>query len=272
MPRHPWLDPTEFFFEGGPVGALLIHGFSGAPTEMRPLGEYLAENGYTVSGPLLPGHGTTVDDLAGRKWPEWAAAVKEAYRELAGPAEGLGGSGRCGRVFVVGLSLGTLLALDLAAGQSADRPVDGLVLVSPGIFIANPLIHLTGILQWLDLRISQESAGSDLVDPEADKRAWCYEELPARGAHQVNLLRRRVMRLLPSITAPTLVVMSRGDASLKFESGPYVIEHIASEDKDLVTLHNSGHNVLVDAERESVFERTAAFIARLSKGAPAAQM
>jgi len=247
MARHPWLNTDPFFFPGGRTGALLIHGFTGAPTEMRPLGEYLADKGYTVSGPLLPGHGTSVQDLAGRKWPEWAAAVETAYKELVS---------RCDQVFVAGLSLGSLLTINLAA----EYPISGIVLFSPAIFFANPLMRLSWIANWLPITIPQASPDPDLVDPEADKRIWFYEAVPGRAAHQVNLLNRRVRRLLPTITAPTLVVMSKRDGSLKFESGPYVIQQIASTDKELVTLHNSGHNLLADGEREFVWRRTAEFI------------
>ncbi len=112
MARHPWLDPSAFHFRAGPIGVLLIHGFTGAPTEMRPLGEYLAVKGYTVSGPLLPGHGTTPRALMNRKWSEWAETVDQTYQEL---------TASCDRVFVAGLSLGALLALNLAADKKS-RP------------------------------------------------------------------------------------------------------------------------------------------------------
>jgi carboxylesterase len=256
MARHLWLDPSAFFFEGGRVGVLLLHGFTGAPTEMRGLGEHLAAQGYTVSGPLLPGHGTEVEDLAGRKWPEWAAAVEAAYSELAG---------RCDQVFVAGMSLGSLLTANLAA----EHPVAGIVLISPAIFFANPLARLTWITGLMPFTVRQGGAGTDLVDPEADRRAWCYEAIPGRAAHQLTLLRKRVIKLVARITAPALVVMSSGDAQLKYESGPFVMEKIASTDKTLMPLHNSGHNILVDGERESVWEATAEFIARVAAGARA---
>lgn len=253
MARHPWLDPGPFLFDGGRVGVLLIHGFSGAPTEMRGLGEYLAARGYTVSAPLLPGHGTDIEDLAGRKWPEWADAVDAAFTELAD---------RCHQVFMAGLSLGTLLTINLAV----DRPVAGIVLISPAIFLANPLARLTWIGNLIPLKIRRRSAGSDLVDPEADSRAWCYEEIPASTAYQVALLSKRARSLLPRITAPTLVVMSTKDSELKYKSGPHVIETISSADKQLISLHNSGHNILIDVERETVWEATASFASRISTG------
>ena len=251
MARHAWLDPSAFFFDGGRLGALLIHGFTGAPTEMRGLGEHLASQGYTVSGPLLPGHGTTVEDLAGRKWTEWAAAVRVAYDELRT---------HCDQLFVAGMSLGTLLTLNLVAEQ----PAAGIVLVSPAIFLSNPLAKISWIANLVPISVPQDSAGSDLIDPEADKRVWCYEAIPGRAAHQVTLLNRRVRRLLPSIKVPALVVMSRGDGQLKYESGPYVMDSIGSTDKELLTLDNSGHNIMVDAERELVWERTVGFMGRIA--------
>lgn len=253
MTRHPWLDPRPFFFQGNRLGVLLVHGFTGAPTEMRGLGEFLADRGYTVSGPLLPGHGTVVEDLAGRKWHEWAEAVRLAYTEL---------TDHCDQVFVGGMSLGTLLTVNLAV----DHPVAGVVLISPAIFLANPLSRFMWISSLIPFTIRQDDAGSDLVDPEADKRAWCYEAIPTRAAYQVGLLSRRVRKLLPRITVPTLVVMSTKDSALKYESGPYVIDRISSTDKQLITLNNSGHNILVDAEREAVWEVTAAFISRVADG------
>jgi esterase/lipase len=103
------------------------------------------------------------------------------------------------------------------------------------------------------------------VDPEADGRVWCYNSIPGRAAHQVRQFNLRVRRLLPSVTAPTLVVMSTRDRTLDFASGPHVIQTIRSTDKELVTLHRSGHNILADAEREAVLDHTVRFFDRLCR-------
>src|SRR5436190_24109848 len=86
-----------FRFDGGPVGALLLHGFSGSPASMRPLGEFLAAHGIAVSGPRLPGHGTSVDDLASTTWEQWLAEAETALGEL---------ESRSSAVVCVGLSMG----------------------------------------------------------------------------------------------------------------------------------------------------------------------
>ena len=254
MAQHPWLDPNPFHFPGGPVGALLIHGFTGAPTEMRPLGKFLAAKGYTVSGPLLPGHGTSVEDLGRCRRSEWLATVETAYDELAG---------RCEQVFVVGLSLGSLLAIHLGVR----RPVSGLALLSPALRVADPLFKFSWIGALVPLVIPNKTGDSDAADPEADRRTYCYEAKPARAVNQVRLLNQNALRLLPAVTAPTLVVMSKGDQTLKFESATLVLDRINSTRKELLTLERSGHNVLVDVERERVWQATADFIARESKAA-----
>ena len=66
---EPWSAP------GGPHGALVVHGFTGNPQSMRGLAEALHGAGYAVELPLLPGHGTSVDDMIGTGWADWSAAA-----------------------------------------------------------------------------------------------------------------------------------------------------------------------------------------------------
>ncbi|MBS1245743.1 MAG: uncharacterized protein H6R36_398 [Chloroflexi bacterium] len=89
--RNPHLEGDTFFWEGGPVGVLLIHGYTATTAEVRLLGRFLHERGYTVSGPLLPGHGTTPQAMNRCRWQDWTGAVEQAYRQI---------STRCDRVFV----------------------------------------------------------------------------------------------------------------------------------------------------------------------------
>src|SRR5262249_53931839 len=82
-----------FRFDGGGVGCLLLHGFTGTPSEMLPIGEALAKRGYAVSAPLLPGHGTRVEDLARTTWEQWFATALDAWTELgqSSPTRVVGG-------------------------------------------------------------------------------------------------------------------------------------------------------------------------------------
>jgi len=261
MTQHPWLDPKPFHFAGGPVGCLLIHGFTGSPPEMRPLGEYLAGQGLTVSAPLLAGHGTDYRDLAGTTWRDWCASAEEALLAL---------QRECAQVFVGGLSLGSLLTLRLAALH----PIAGAILYSPALIardwrmkFVRPFRH---IMRW---NRKEEPQDADLTDPEAHKMLWSYDVIPGESAYQVSLLQKEVRRLLPSITVPVLIFQSSRDALIRPECGRIVHDEVASADKTLIVLHNSGHCLTVDSEREFVWQKTHEWIAarseRLSRqGAP----
>ncbi len=138
MTQHAHLDPSAFFLEGGytgegdRTGVLLIHGYTGSPTEMRWIGDYLHARGLTVSGPLLPGHGTTPEAMNRCRWTDWTGHVEAALADLRA---------RCTRVFVGGLSMGSLLTLHLAA-RHPDLP-RGDHRYSPAVWTATSKIYLT---------------------------------------------------------------------------------------------------------------------------------
>lgn len=253
MARQSHLDPSAFFLEGGrSTGVLLIHGFTGSPPEMRLIGDYLNVRGYTVSGPLLPGHGATVEDMNRRTWREWADHVEQAYQELGS---------RCNRVCVGGLSMGTLLSLNLAA---AHPEIPAVALYAPAAKIDNRLIYLAPLLKYV-LPVWRKSSESDLSDPEAELCFWSYEAYPVRAAHELLKLIYRVRGLLPRVTCPALIFHAARDMHVRDEGARYVYERIGSKEKELIVLANSGHGLTVDREWESVAQTTHAFFeARLS--------
>jgi len=160
-------------------------------------------------------------------------------------------------VFVAGLSLGSLLTLYLAAHHPE---LAGAILYSPATLVASPKIYLTPLLKYL-VRSTPKAAKSDLTDPQAHLRLWSYEANPTAGAHQVLKLMRRVRRLLPRVTCPLLVVHSTLDQVIHPRSARYTYERVASTDKRLLTLHNSGHCLTVDSEWERVAQESWDFIA-----------
>ena len=247
MTRHPHLDPSAFFLEGGPTGVLLIHGFTGSPPEMRLVGDYLHQRGLTICGPLLPGHGTSIEDMNRHKWTDWTAHAEQALADLRA---------RCERVFVGGLSMGTLLTLYLAA-QHPDLP--GAILYSPATVVADRLIYLAPVFKYV-VRQRLKSADHDLTDPEAERRLWSYDEYPTFPAHELLKLQVRVRRLLPRVTCPLLIIHSTLDQAIHPNSARLTYERAGSTDKELVTLHNSGHCLTVDSEWESVAKKTYDFI------------
>ncbi len=254
MTQHSWLDPKPFYFRGGPVGCLLVHGFTGSPPEMRPLGEYLAKQGLTVSGPLLAGHGTDYRDLAKTTWRDWYASAEEALVRLQ-----VG----CRQVFVGGLSLGSLLTLCLAAQHPT---LAGVILYSPALIATDWRMKfvrpMRKIMRW---NRKEEPQDADLTDPEAHKMLWSYDVIPGESAYQVSLIQKEARRLLPSITVPVLIFQSSRDALIRPECGRIVHDKIGSRDKTLIVLHNSGHCLTVDSEREFVWQKTHEWIAARSE-------
>src|SRR3712207_932956 len=118
-------EPFDFPGGNGPegrTGVLLVHGFTGTPMSMRPWGEHLAAEGFTVRCPLLPGHGTRWQDCNASTHQQWTTAVADAFDTLAAD---------CDRVFVAGLSMGGTLAIRLAETRGDD--VAGLLLVNPSL-------------------------------------------------------------------------------------------------------------------------------------------
>jgi len=249
MPRPAHLDPSAFAVRGGPVGVLLIHGFTGSVAETRPMGEYLAAQGMTVRCPLLPGHGTSPRDLTRIRWQAWADEVESALHIL---------QGCCEPVFVGGLSLGALLTLWLGAKHPE---IAGLIPMAPAIHVQNRLMPLALGMRYLFKYNPLGGMGDrDLGDPEALDRIWCYDEMPMWGAGEVVRLQRQVRQGLPRVRQPILIFQGRRDAQLPPKAAQTVYERVASTDKTLVWLEHSGHNLLADGERVSVWAQSHAWI------------
>lgn len=250
MARYPELDPGAFALGGGPVGCLLLHGFTGSPPEMRLLGEFLHDRGISVAAPLLPGHGTIPEDLNRTRWQDWASAAEEALLALRA---------RCDVLFIAGLSMGTLLVIHLARRYP---DVAGIVLYSPALKVAHRLLPLLSLLRPFVKQWPKESEEeTDLTDPEAVKRCWSYESWPTRGLSELVKLQRVVRAELKEVRVPAMVFHSTLDTSIHPTSARRTFDGLGSQDKELVALHNSGHVVTVDSEREGIFARTYGFIA-----------
>ncbi|MFZ2359518.1 MAG: alpha/beta fold hydrolase [Anaerolineae bacterium] len=253
MTRRSHLDPGAFDLPGGPLGVLLLHGYTGSPPEMRLLGEYLHSRGMTVLAPLLPGHGTTVDDMNRSRWRDWTGCAQQALAELRR---------RCPLVFVGGLSMGTLLTLYLAE-QHADLP--GAMLYSPALKVAERRLALAPLAKHFVRSLPKgANADQDLTDPSAAQHLWSYEENPVAAAAELLALRRQVQRRLAQVACPLLIVHSTHDPAIRPDSAQAVYDGVSTPaaHKTLLTLHNSGHVLLVDSEWEYVAEQTARFIYR----------
>ena len=242
----------DFQIGSGPVGALLVHGFTGSPQGMRALGEHLAAAGISVVAPRIPGHGTTWQDLNSRRHPEWVAAVEEAHARLAEDAD---------KIFLVGLSFGASLCIDFAA-RHPDK-VAGIVLLSPFVHTKDPRRFLAPVVRMVVQ--SLPGVGNDIADP--NMREIAYDRVPTSAAYSMLQFIRRARRSLPAVTAPTLIIHSRQDHTAHPDNALMIHNQIGSRDKELVWLERSYHVITVDLEREEVYDRTLRFIKERSHDA-----
>ena len=240
----------EFAFGEGPTGALLVHGFTGSPQGLRELGEYLSKRGVAVAAPRLPGHGTTWQDLNTIGTHEWIQTVDASYEHLAGQTE---------EVFLVGLSFGAALCMDLAARKE----VAGIVTLAGFLHTKDPLRHLAPVLSRLVRSV--KGVGNDISDPTQKEIA--YDRLPTKGTYAMLQQLKRSQAALPKVTAPLLVIHGRQDHTVHPDNAQYIVDRVASEEKEILFLENSYHVITLDREKELVFERTYNFIKERAKHA-----
>jgi carboxylesterase len=249
--RNPHLDGDAFFLKGGATGVLLIHGYTATTAEVRSLGNYLYERGYTVSGPLLPGHSTTPVDMNRRRWHEWVEAVRQAYGELAAASP---------RVFVCGESMGGLLSLYLA---SEHPEIAGVVVYSPALVIPN---HAATMRRARLLHRFVSHVSKPVREPSAADARWKgYTVNPISALLQLGKLQEEVAGRLTMIHQPLLVIQGRLDRTIDLRSGEMILQRVASKDKELRWLEKSTHCVILDQEWEEAAEMTAAFMAGVER-------
>jgi carboxylesterase len=246
--RNPHLPGDPFFLQAGKTGTLLLHGYTASTAEVRPLGEYLHQHGYTVSAPLLPGHNTTPDDLNRQRWQDWTNAVEQAYQQL---------KSKCERVFVCGESMGALLALYLAS----DHPeIAGVVVYAPALRIAN---HDSTMRQArLLYRFVRQVKKQEREPSAADARWRGYTVNPVPALVQMSKLQDQVRQRLPRIQQPLLIIQGRLDKSIDLQSGEIILREVGSQQKELHWFENSTHCVILDCEWEQAALRTLEFIQR----------
>jgi carboxylesterase len=244
---RPALEGEAFLWPGGPDGVLLVHGFTATTAEVRLVAKALHARGNTVAGPLLPGHGTSPEDMNRYRWQEWYAAVEQAYQEL---------EARCQRVVVGGESTGGVLALRLAA-------------LHPEICAV--LSYATALRlnmrKWdvLRLHLIAPFVSSLPKEPSHDDNPWQgYRVNPLKAALQLLRLQVETRRLLANIRQPTLIVQGRLDRTVAASAPQEIYDGVRSAVKELHWMENSGHCVMIDREWEAVAQLTVRFLTRLA--------
>ena len=217
--------------EGGPNGVLVLHGFTGNPQSMRSLAEALAAAGLTVELPLLPGHGTAIEDMVPTRWEDWSGSAEAHFQALAA---------RCDHVAVVGLSMGGTLTCWLAERHPH----------LSGIALVNPLIHApdaefrTGVAALVEAGTPTfDGIGSDIKKEGSVEAA--YPGTPLAAVLSLFEAADGVEAALADIHCPTLLLSSREDHVVDPVSGD-VVERTVSGPVERVWLEDSYHVATLD--------------------------
>ena len=244
---------APFHADGGPVGILFCHGFTGSPASLRGWAEQAAEAGHTVSLPRLPGHGTVWQELNVTSWRDWYDRVDAEYRGL---------QERCDQVFVAGLSMGGSLALRLAE-QHTD--VAGLMLVNPALGAVDPMARFAGVLKYLVP--ATPSIGNDIALEGVDEGA--YDMTPVYGVHELFKLWTDVKSVLDLVTCPLILFRSTVDHVVSGTSSDTILRLVSSADITEVHLPNSYHVATLDHDANTIVDQSLQFVERVAAATPA---
>lgn len=250
----PTAEPFLFLGDPSKPACLLIHGFTGTPKEMRWMGEFLNQQGYTCLGIRLAGHATHPEDMIRSNWTDWTASVEDGYHLLRGISSD---------IFLIGLSMGGILSLLM----STKLDVRGVVAMSTPYKLPDDprLRHIDWISKIVAyMPKSDEVPGSSWFDKDAWKDHISYPENPVRSIGQLNLLLGEMRAALPQLHVPVLLIHSEDDGYVL----PANIELIYADllnasDKTKLFVTGSGHVVTRDAARQQAFQYALEFIQRI---------
>lgn len=258
--------------------AILIHGLTGAPHEMRSLAYHLNRKRYSVICPRLANHGKPVRILKRTTWQELyesvrAVIIRDEVMRHDGP------------VYAAGLSMGALLAL-LAADEFKER-IAGVSCLAPTLFYDGwntpPSKHLLPLASNTPLKyffyfkeeppygirneMIRERVHKYYVNATLDAMEnvgqYGYPYFPVALLCQLKFLVKNLRRKLPGITAPVQLIQAKDDDMTSVRNSKYIYDHIGSVMKEMIFLYNSYHVISVDQERDLVAAKMEGFFERI---------
>lgn len=254
LPVMPGAEP--YFYPGGKVGVLLVHGFSSTSYDTHPLGKYLAEKGYTVKGVLMEGHGTDPAHLAETKAEEWIGSVEDAYRELKGQTE---------EIFACGISLAGNILIHLAPSLE----LSGLVTMgTPVVFRKQKVFRVFWYMLRPFMKYYPKTDMYRHIDPEILERRINYDRIPMNAVKEIDHVVHLSKEAMPRVTCPVLVMQSKSDHTLDERTSNYLMTHLGSRQKELYWVRDGYHVFTLDEKApKKVFPVIENFISRYKKNA-----
>jgi carboxylesterase len=234
--------------DGDSTGICLVHGFTGSPASLVPWGRKLAEQGWTVRVPRLPGHGTRWQEMNLTRWEDWYSEAFRAVDELRR---------RCSSVFVMGLSMGGALTLRIAENEG--DAITGIVLVNPAVHSERPDRHALPLLRHIVP--SFPGISNDINKPGQDEIA--YDKIPLKAAHSMTRLWGAVKADIGRVRQPLLLFRSSDDHVVEPSNARWILDHVSSTDTREIVLERSAHVATLDYDAGIIEQESIDFVRRL---------
>jgi carboxylesterase len=236
------------------TGCLLIHGFTGTPKEMRWMGEYLSDQGFTCLAVRLTGHATHPEDMIRSRYTDWMASVEDGFQLLSGISD---------QIFLIGLSMGGILALLM----STRLKVAGVFAMSTPYRL--PLDLPPPIIKWVSifkkyLPKNDKTPDSGWYDKKAFSEHVSYPMNPVRSIAELQKLLTEMHIALPEVHVPVFLVHSKNDDYVVKDSMQLIFDRLGTKDKYMLWVEGSGHVIPREPAREQVFKTAIDFIVRVT--------
>jgi carboxylesterase len=256
----------SYRLEGSRIGVLLIHGLGGTPNELKLVAKGLNRGGFTVDCCHLAGHCGTEDDLVKTNWRDWAASVTEAFDRLKLD---------CDQVYVGGLSMGAILAVELASRRHDD--LAGMLLYAPTLTYDGwsipwyaPLLKFAMMTPWGKYYRFMEREPYGIKD--ARLRARIVSAMirgdsaeagvlgtPSQCVQELWGLVEVVKRRLNFIETPCLILHARDDDVSSLRNAEIIARSLRGP-AEIAILEDCYHLITMDRQRDVVIDRSRQFI------------
>ena len=248
MPSTKYFDSQNYQFNPeSRDGVYIIHGFTNTTYEVRELASYLGDQGYYTVAHNLPGHGTTAEDCNCCKFTDWIEFVEQGVADM---------SSQCNNIYVIGISMGSVLALHL----SSIFPLNAVVFASTVLQfkdvistrILTPLFHK--FIPFRDKRLSYPKNIRDTF------KYFGYSVWPMSAVNEMRKLTNKVKKELYDVNCPTLVIHSELDYLSLLSNASLVYNSISSKIKEKLIVKQAGHNLFVsNPDQDIIFQKVTSF-------------
>tara|TARA_B100001750_G_C15497090_1_gene594883 strand:+ start:1339 stop:2106 length:768 start_codon:yes stop_codon:yes gene_type:complete len=250
--RSKFFDENNYSInENGKYGIYIIHGFSSTTYEAKELINFLSKKKYYIKADNLPGHGTTSEDCNLTTYQEWISHVERGVAEMVS---------RCNNVFVIGSSMGAVLALHLAALF----PLKGIVCGSTHIlFKKNFKINYLLPIFFRFISDIPKKTQFDLHTHKNNPQYYGYLEYPIVALNEMRRLINVVKKELSNVQCPTLIIHSLNDQTALIKNAEFVNYGINSKIKEIFYVNKSHHNIFdshKNPDQKFVFNKIEQFI------------